>query len=73
MLDPPVHYRLTNIVQKPAFTAWDKVFLLDASGAKQGPYYIASVVSPQMYTLCLEDGTDFRGGSEIGKEFLIPA
>ncbi|PYH56987.1 uncharacterized protein BO96DRAFT_500131 [Aspergillus niger CBS 101883] len=60
--------------QKPKFAPWDKIMLVvrGANGAETvtGPYYIETVVSPNKYTLCDEQGKSIRGGTSVSEDEL---
>lgn len=47
------------------------MYLLSADGkSREGPYCIASVPSPGVYTLSLESGVDVKDGAEIEEKSL---
>ncbi|KAL7658247.1 hypothetical protein ACMYSQ_004379 [Aspergillus niger] len=56
------------------FVPWDKIMLVvrGANGVEtvSGPYYIETVVPPNKYTLCDEQGKSIRGGTSVFEDEL---
>ncbi|KAH6641969.1 hypothetical protein C7974DRAFT_384594 [Boeremia exigua] len=51
---------------KPStFRVKDKVVLVSQTGSRLGPYWIAEVLGPGVYTLCFENGQPAEEGERI--------
>ena len=49
----------------------DEVYLrVPGSVSREGPFVIATVVSAGVYTLCYQNGQNFRSGAEIEEKEL---
>ncbi|KAH6696607.1 hypothetical protein DL95DRAFT_396645 [Leptodontidium sp. 2 PMI_412] len=61
---------VVTYLQKPDFHVGDKVYLLNSSGSRTGPYVIASIPSAGKCTLSLEDGTAVENSKEIDVDYV---
>lgn len=64
---------LTAYLQRPAFHVGDKVYFSSPSGAREGPYVVASVSPAGRYGLAEENGQTARNGAEVGLDSLVAA
>ncbi|KAI1211533.1 uncharacterized protein F4807DRAFT_418081 [Annulohypoxylon truncatum] len=64
--------RIDKTGLKSKFRPNDRVYL-QTGRALQGPFLIESVLRPQIYTLCLENGEKANGGAEVAENLLTLA
>ncbi|KAI6081064.1 hypothetical protein F4821DRAFT_250126 [Hypoxylon rubiginosum] len=59
-------------VKRPQFRVGDKVFVINTSGSREGPYFVASV-SGGKFKLSGEDGQSAKNGDEFSLDSLEEA
>lgn len=61
---------ITNSGNQTDLYVGDKVYLINSSGFREGPYVIATIPSPGKYTLSRDNGIPVRDGDEIGADSI---
>ena len=71
--EPGLQLRTSDCSQISKYSVGDSVKVIQEDGSRDGPYLVASVPSPGVYTLSWADGQEAYDGEEIEENDLEAA